>query len=223
MSGSLGNTHHDIRTNQSINHTIWCRHFRARYGCPRPKAIFKPLFKLCITILSILSTHHFVWWKFSFTTAHFHSFQSVRKCCFLSNLSHNLCPHNHIPLLVINKGQMWREDCGSAYYPESYLFFKCLKIASFEVFNPTFLTPDFMLQRNTIQACLAAITMAPVCFRIYEKASIDSGSRFVCYFYGILRLQVITAGVLLLKSFLQAGSSSVSLPMHTRAPRTAMP
>lgn len=46
-----------------------------------------------------------------------------------------------------------------------------------------FLTPNFMPLRNTIQPCLAAITMARVCFRIYEKASIDSGSRFVYYFY----------------------------------------
>lgn len=81
---------------------------------------------------------------------------------------------------------MWREDRGSAYYPESYLFFKCLKFAAFEIFNSAFLTPNFMPLRNTVQSCLAAIAMAPVCFRTYEKASVDSGSRFVCYFYGIL-------------------------------------
>lgn len=38
--------------------------------------------------------------------------------------------------------------------------------------------------------------MVWVSFRIHENASIDFGSKFVCYFYITLRAQMITEGVI---------------------------
>lgn len=44
---------------------------------------------------------------------------------------------------MINQGQLRREDHASAYYPESYFFFKCRKFASFKIFNSTLSHPKF--------------------------------------------------------------------------------
>lgn len=106
ISESLGKTNHCIRMNYKSHHSICCR-----CRCPRFKTLSKSLLRCCITIAS---PHHFLWWKFSFPTAYFHSFQSVRKSCLLCNPSPNLCPPNQTPFMI-NQGQMWGEDCGSAY------------------------------------------------------------------------------------------------------------
>lgn len=65
------------------------------------------------------------------------------------------------------------------------------QFASFKIFTLPF-SPKFY----ATQSCLEAITVVWVCSRIHENASIDFGSKCVCYFYITLRVQMITEGVI---------------------------
>lgn len=113
-------------------------------------------------------------------------------------------PSHDCPGTDVEKG------LGSAYYPASY--FLKISFNSRYLLQP-FLSPNCMPLRNSNQPCLEAITMVWVCFSIYEKASIDSGSRFVCYFCitFIDCKRSLRVRVLLPKNFLQVGCSIVLL------------
>lgn len=164
--------------NQNSYPSIWCRHFQARWVCPRLQTVSKSLSKCCVRTAP---THYFVWRKFSFPTVYFYPFPSVRKCYFLCNPCPNLCPLNQAPPSWSTRNRWGQRTMVSLLSKKLLLYFNVLNVLSSSYSIQLFLTPNVMPPRNMIQPWLPAITMAQVCFRIYE--TIDSGSRFVCYFY----------------------------------------